>query len=100
MKLLLLTTLTSIPMLTSFAASTRPSVAPNILIVNASVHTMDMEQPVAEAVAILGDRIMAVGSSSELRPLAGRGTRVIDAGRNSVFPGFNDSHVHFLMGGF
>ncbi len=77
-----------------------PSLAPDLIILNATVHTMDEAQPTAEAVAILGNRIAAVGSSKELRALAGPKTRVIDAAKRTVFPGFNDAHVHFLMGGY
>lgn len=75
-------------------------VAPDLLILNASVVTMDPRHPKAEAVAVAGDRIIAVGSTAELRPLAGPKTRLIDAKRNSVLPGFNDAHVHWLDGGF
>jgi len=78
----------------------QPSLAPDILIFNAAVRTMDDAQPQAEAVAILGNRVVAVGSTEELRSLAGARTRVIDAGKKSVLPGFNDAHVHWLMGGF
>ena len=74
--------------------------APDVIIVNASVHTMDTNRPLAEAVAILGNRIAAVGSSAEIRALAGSKTRVIDAAKRLVLPGFNDAHVHFLSGGF
>jgi predicted amidohydrolase YtcJ len=49
---------------------------------------------VAEAVAISGDRIVAVGSSAELRGMAGPQTRVIDLRGRFVVPGFNDAHVH------
>src|SRR5205085_4733475 len=70
------------------------------LILNATVHTMDPSQPTASAVAILENRIAAVGESKALQSLAGPKTRVIDAAGRSVFPGFNDSHVHYLMGGF
>ena len=70
------------------------------IIVNATVHTMDAARPTAEAVAVLGNRIAAVGSTAEIRQLAGQGTRVVDAGGRLVLPGFNDAHVHFLMGGF
>jgi predicted amidohydrolase YtcJ len=76
------------------------SLPPDLLIVNGSVHTMDSNRPAAEAVAILGNRIVALGSSAELRSLAGTNTRVIDAHGNTVVPGFNDAHVHFLEGGF
>lgn len=76
------------------------SLAPDLLILNAAVRTMDAAQPKAEAVAILGNRILAVGATADLRSLAGPKTRVIDAGGKSVLPGFNDAHVHWLSGGF
>jgi predicted amidohydrolase YtcJ len=74
--------------------------AADLIIVNATVHTMDTNQPTAEAVAVLGNRIAAVGSTSDIRQLAGKKTRIVDAGKRLVLPGFNDAHVHFLMGGF
>ena len=73
--------------------------AVNLLIVNAKVWTGDPRRPWADAVAIEGDRIAAVGSSAELRKRAGD-DRVIDAHGAMVTPGFIDSHVHFLAGGF
>ncbi|PWU16587.1 MAG: amidohydrolase [Verrucomicrobia bacterium] len=76
------------------------SVPADLLILNGSIHTMDKEHPTAEALAVIGNRIAAVGSSKELRELRGPKTRVIDAGGKLVLPGFNDAHVHFLMGGF
>ena len=72
----------------------------DLVIVNASVHTMDKARPTAEAVAIIGNRIVALGSSKEIGKLAGPGTRVIDAHDQLVLPGFNDAHVHFMSGGF
>jgi predicted amidohydrolase YtcJ len=74
--------------------------APDLVIVNASVHTMNEAQPHAEAVAVLGNRIVAVGSTAEIRAQTGSKTRVVDAGGKNVFPGFNDAHVHFLSGGY
>lgn len=73
-----------------------------LAIVNARVWTANAKQPWASAVAIGGDRIIATGSSAEISKLA-RGTpsaRVIDAGGALVTPGFIDSHVHFVDGGF
>lgn len=61
---------------------------------------MDREHPKAEAVAVSGTRIIAVGTSAEIEHLAGTHTRIIDAKGAVVLPGFNDSHVHFLWGGF
>lgn len=61
---------------------------------------MDEIQPVAEAVAVEGERILALGKNDQIRGLAGPQTRIIDAGQGTVLPGFNDAHVHFLAGGF
>ena len=74
--------------------------APDLIIHNATVRTMDSRQPTAEAVAIFGNRIVAVGSSKDTKKLAGSRTRSIDARKQLVLPGFNDAHVHFLSGGF
>lgn len=91
--LLLLTPLMSTPAAPS-------SLTPDLLILNAAVRTMDRTAPQAEAVAITGNRIAAVGRTADLRALAGPKTRVIDAGGRSVLPGFNDAHVHWLSGGY
>jgi predicted amidohydrolase YtcJ len=68
----------------------------DIVLKNASVITMDARQPVADLVAITGDKISFVGGSKELDSLAGAGTRVIDCGGRTVLPGFNDAHLHFF----
>jgi predicted amidohydrolase YtcJ len=70
------------------------------IIINAVVHTMDAAQPTAEAVAIYGNRIVAVGSSKDIKKLAGPNTRTIDAKKQLLLPGFNDAHTHFMSGGF
>jgi len=56
--------------------------------------------PPPTAVAVKGNRISHVGSTEDILPLASRKTRVIDAKRKLLLPGFNDAHVHFLDGGF
>ena len=63
------------------------------------VHTVDARQPRAEAVAIHGDRISAVGSVDAIAPAVGPATRVIDLGGRLLVPGFQDAHVHPLSGG-
>ena len=78
----------------------KPALVPDTIIVNAKVQTMDRNQPTAEAVAIHRNRIVAVGSTTDIRKLAGSNTKVIDAKAHLVVPGFNDAHVHFLSGGF
>ena len=56
-------------------------------------------RPEAQAVAILRDRIVAVGTDAEVAAWRGPQTKIIDAGGKLVLPGFNDSHVHFVTGG-
>jgi predicted amidohydrolase YtcJ len=75
------------------------AMAVNVVIVNARVWTGDARRPWADAVAVEGDRIKAVGSSAEIMKLAA-GARVIDAHGAMVVPGFTDTHVHFIDGGF
>jgi predicted amidohydrolase YtcJ len=69
------------------------------LIVNARVNTLDPRKPRAEAIAIKGERIIAVGSAAELEVHRNMNTRVIDAGGRTVIPGINDAHTHFIRGG-
>lgn len=72
----------------------------DLVIINGTVRTMDTADTAAQAVAILGNRIIAIGSTAEIKSLAGPHTKVINAAGRLVLPGFNDAHVHFLMGGF
>jgi predicted amidohydrolase YtcJ len=81
----------------SFALAQTPA---SLIVVNARVHTLDARVPAAEALAVAGDRVIAVGTSAAMRRLAGPSTRVIDAHGQAVVPAFNDAHVHFLGGGF
>jgi len=76
------------------------SFAADLIIVNGNIQTMDANQPSAQAVAIIGNRIIAVGSNDEIKKLAGPNTKVIDAKGQLALPGFNDAHVHFMSGGF
>jgi predicted amidohydrolase YtcJ len=69
-----------------------------MIVTGAKVLTMDAARPRAEAVALAGGRIVAVGSDAEVMALAGPGTRVIAAGGRTLLPGFFESHMH-LFGG-
>jgi predicted amidohydrolase YtcJ len=82
--------------------TTSTNIAPttSLAIVNARVWTGDAKRPWADAVAVTGERIAAVGSSAEIRKLASPLTRIIDANGMMLVPGFIDSHVHFMDGGF
>src|ERR1700690_551474 len=71
----------------------------DLIITNAKVWTVDKAHPTAEAVAVLGDRIVAVGSTAEIAALRGPDTKVIDGGGKLLLPGFNDANVHFVDGG-
>ena len=78
-------------------AESKPSAT--LIVTNAAVYTVDKQQPGAEAVAVIGDRIVAVGSRSDIDLWRGPQTKVIDAGGKLLLPGFNDSHLHFIQGG-
>ena len=73
--------------------------AAEMIITNAKVLTMDEGRPRAEAVALGGGRILAVGSRGEVERLAGPGVRVVDAGGRTLLPGFVESHLHLVLGG-
>ena len=77
------------------AQAQRP--APTLILTGGKVFTADSAQPWAEAVAIRGDRIVAVGSTADLKRLAGRGTRRVDLGGRVVIPGINDAHTHLAF---
>lgn len=71
----------------------------DLIVTNARVLTMDEAKPRAEAVALAGGKILAVGSRAEVEALAGEGTRVIDGKGRTLLPGFVESHLHLVMGG-
>lgn len=73
--------------------------AADMIVTNARVLTMDPDCPRAEAVALAGGKVLAVGASAEIETLAGPGCRVIDAGGRTVMPGFVESHLHLVLGG-
>jgi len=100
-KLLFLILLALFVMTATFSTHADKSpFAADLVIINAKIQTMNQDRPIAEAVAVSGNRIVAVGSTKDIRKLAGTNTRVIDAKNQLVLPGFNDAHVHFMSGGF
>jgi predicted amidohydrolase YtcJ len=89
----------------SFSLLVLPAVAravepADLVLRNAVVHTVDPKVPRAEAVAVRGNRIVAVGSNADVQPFVGSRTRVLDLAGRTVVPGFEDSHAHFLGIGF
>src|ERR1700756_2038134 len=71
----------------------------DLVITHAKVVTGDKVLPTAQAVAVLGDRIVAVGSNADIEAWRGSKTRAIDAAGKLLLPGFDDAHVHFVSGG-
>jgi predicted amidohydrolase YtcJ len=74
--------------------SSGPSTSADIIFVDGSVITMDDARPTARAVAILGDRIVAVGAEQEVQQLRGPNTTVVNLQGRTLVPGFIDSHQH------
>ena len=72
----------------------------DLVVFNANVHTMSASQKKATSIAVMGNKIVAIGTDASTKSLIGPKTRVIDAKGKLVIPGFNDAHVHFLEGGF
>ncbi len=90
-----LTILLSIIIMISLASFSKKGKA-DLVILNGKVLTIDSENPGAEAIAISGERIIAVGSSEKIKKYIEKGkTEIIDARGRFVIPGFNDAHVHF-----
>jgi len=81
------------------ASASHSSEPLTLAIVNARVWTGDRAAPWAEAIAVRGEQIVAVGTNHEIRRLAA-GVTPVDAAGRLVVPGFIDTHVHFVDGGF
>ena len=77
-------------------AQTRP---PETIYVNGKIVTVDSKFSIAQAVAITDGKFQAVGTSAEIRKLAGPNTRVVDLRGHTVVPGLEDSHLHQAGGG-
>ena len=72
----------------------------DLVLLDATVHTLDARRPRAEAVAVRGNRVVAVGSSAEVSAHVGSRTRVLRLPGRTVVPGFDDAHAHLLGIGF
>jgi predicted amidohydrolase YtcJ len=76
-----------------------PAMHPELILTGARVLTMDPVHPRAEAVAIAGGKILAVGNRDQIEPLAGPLTEIVDCRGATVLPGFFESHLHLVLGG-
>src|ERR1700726_118679 len=96
---LLLTSLFSILFsILPLMASDAPPPPADLIIVNARIYTVNPQQKWAEAIAVRGDKIIAVGDRKQIEALRGPATKVIDAGQRLLLPGFVDCHIHFMDG--
>jgi predicted amidohydrolase YtcJ len=88
-------------MLTSaaFGCSRQAGIAADLIVTNAAIWTGNPAQPSAAAVAVVGDRIVDVGSAADIERWRTANTIVVDAEGRRVTPGFNDAHVRFVEGG-
>jgi predicted amidohydrolase YtcJ len=72
----------------------------DLIVRNAKVTTLQGRgSAAADAIAVRGERIAAVGGEADVMRLAGASTTVVDAGGRRVIPGLNDSHLHAIRGG-
>ena len=82
-------------MLAGLAAAQQPA---DTVLLHARIYTVNPKQPWAEALAIRGEKIVAVGAPADVASYRGRHTRIIDAQGRLVLPGFTDCHIHFMSG--
>jgi predicted amidohydrolase YtcJ len=80
----------------AFASASAFAQSADIVLVNGRIHTLDAKSTVAEAIAIRGERIVAVGAFAKVKPLIAKSTRVIDLKGGTVVPGLIDSHMHAI----
>lgn len=71
----------------------------DLMISNGKIATLDERGTMAEAVAVKDGKILAVGSDEDIAKYKGPDTQAIDAGKRTVIPGLNDSHLHVIRGG-
>ncbi len=98
-------TLASLPLSVTTGTGARASEeaasgAPTVIFKNGKIYTQAADEPWAEAVAISGKKITAVGGTDEVAKLADAATRVIDLNGKLMLPGFVEGHIHPFLGAF
>ncbi len=79
------------------ASGCGPHVEPaDLVLTNGHIATVDSARPTAEAIAVRGDRVVALGTVAEIKPYVGQKTEVIDLAGRFAMPAFTESHAHFM----
>src|SRR5215469_9936934 len=81
-----------------FSASQAPPASADVVVIHGRIYTLDAKHPWAQAIAIRGERILAVGKDREILRRQNSSTKIIDAKGRLVLPAFTDCHVHFMDG--
>jgi predicted amidohydrolase YtcJ len=84
--------------LTTLAQPPGSTAPADTVVIHGKIYTVNPQRPLAEALAIRGSKVIAVGSEPEILRMCGPQTRTINAQGHLVLPGFTDSHIHFLDG--
>lgn len=87
------------PALSSRSPAMAADTAPDMILHNGRITTLDRANPQPEAVAITAGRFSAAGAARDILPTAGAGTRVIDLAGRRLIPGLFDNHLHLIRGG-
>ena len=95
MKRLTLVLMVPVLVVASLALDAQQTAPPDTILTNGKIITVDAQFSIAQAVAVRGDRIVAVGSNQDITRMAGPNTRRIDLRGRSVVPGLIDNHAHF-----
>ena len=91
-------TLLTVALLLLLRPATAQTLAPDLILTGGKIFTADLARPYAQALAVRGERIVAVGTTADIARLAGPRTRRIALSGRTVVPGFNDAHTHLPPG--
>ncbi|MEP7380450.1 MAG: amidohydrolase [Gemmatimonadota bacterium] len=83
--------------LTSMVPALLPAQAPDLIVTNARIYTVDQNRPVVDAMAVRDGRIVATGPARLITAMRGSNTQLVDLGGKTVIPGMIDAHVHLMM---
>ncbi len=84
---------------TSCRSARNDALSADLVLINGKIITVDENDSIAEAVAVKGPRIIAVGTTAGIKKLTGPGTEIVDLRGLTVTPGLIDAHCHFASGG-